>query len=86
MLKSFSNRLGGQLSPLSKFNTSPEIETVETPRRSTAVTKSEPSHVISDRISLSDSVFLLLVKVLKVRMPTAIYPSAGRAKLPNRTD
>lgn len=43
MLKSFSNRLGGQLSPLSKFNTSPEIETVETPRRSTAVTKSVKS-------------------------------------------
>ncbi|EFX86641.1 hypothetical protein DAPPUDRAFT_307901 [Daphnia pulex] len=40
MLKSLSNRLGGQLSPLSKFNTSPEIETVETPRRSAAVTKS----------------------------------------------
>nr|CAH0107254.1 unnamed protein product [Daphnia galeata] len=40
MLKSLSNRLGGQLSPLSKFNTSPEIETADTPRRSTAVTKS----------------------------------------------
>ncbi|XP_057375457.1 mucin-5AC-like isoform X2 [Daphnia carinata] len=41
MLKSLSNRLGSQLtSPLSKFNTSPEIETVETPRRSPAVTKS----------------------------------------------
>ena len=48
MLKSLSNRLGGQLSPLSKFNTSPEIETVETPRRSAAVTKSEPSDTIND--------------------------------------
>jgi hypothetical protein len=49
MLKSLSNRLGGQLSPLSKFNTSPEIETVETPRRSAAVTKSEyPAIQIND--------------------------------------
>ena len=48
MLKSLSNRLGGQLSPLSKFNTSPEIETADTPRRSAAVTKSESSNLINN--------------------------------------